>query len=154
MDKRQPIHRGMGTTCTLAAIRETQLFLSQVGDSRAYLLRAGDLHQLTTDHSWVEEAVAQGMLTSEQARVHPNRNVITRAIGIHPTVEVDTTAMPIQEGDILLICSDGLNSMIDDDQIKTILKSNQIDEVCEGLIEGANDSGGHDNTTVIVAVIE
>ena len=150
----EPIHRGMGTTCTLAAIRETQLFLSQVGDSRAYLLRAGDLHQLTTDHSWVEEAVAQGMLTPEQARVHPNRNVITRAIGIHPTVEVDTTAMPIQEGDILLICSDGLNSMIDDDQIKTILKSNQIDEVCEGLIEGANDSGGHDNTTVIVAVIE
>ena len=94
------------------------------------------------------------MLTPEQARVHPNRNVITRAIGIHPTVEVDTTAMPIQEGDTLLICSDGLNSMIDDDKIKTILKSNQIDEVCQGLIEGANDSGGHDNTTVIVAVIE
>ncbi|MCL0047602.1 Stp1/IreP family PP2C-type Ser/Thr phosphatase [Dehalococcoidia bacterium] len=150
----EPIHRGMGTTCTLAAIRETQLFLSQVGDSRAYLLRAGDLHQLTTDHSWVEEAVAQGMLTPEQARVHPNRNVITRAIGIHPTVEVDTTAMPIQEGDTLLICSDGLNSMIDDDKIKTILKSNQIDEVCQELIKGANDSGGHDNTTVIVAVIE
>jgi len=150
----EPAHRGMGTTCTLAAIRETQLFLSQVGDSRCYLLRNGDLHQLTTDHSWVEEAVAQGILTPEQARVHPNRNVITRAIGIHPTVEVDTTTMPILQGDLLLLCSDGLNSMIDDNEIKSILETNYIDQVCEALVERANDRGGHDNTTIIVVVID
>ena len=150
----EPSHRGMGTTCTLAAVRETQLYLSHVGDSRAYLLRNGDLHQLTTDHSWVEEAVAQGILTSEQARVHPNRNVITRAIGIHPTVEIDTIAMPILQYDVLLLCSDGLNSMITDDEIKSIFKINSIGEVCEALIKSANDHGGHDNTTVIVAAIE
>ena len=86
--------------------------------------------------------------------MHPNRNVITRAIGIHPTVEIDTIAMPILQYDVLLLCSDGLNSMITDDEIKSIFKINSIGEVCEALIKSANDHGGHDNTTVIVAAIE
>ena len=80
--------------------------------------------------------------------------MITRAIGIHPTVEVDTTTMPILQGDLLLLCSDGLNSMIDDNEIKSILETNYIDQVCEALVERANDRGGHDNTTIIVVVID
>ena len=146
--------RGMGTTCTLAAIRSGQLFLAQVGDSRAYLLRKGELHQVTTDHSWVEEAVSQGILTREQARVHPNRNVITRAIGLSGNVEVDISAMDLQKDDLLMLCSDGLNSMITDEQIHEILKANKLSNVCDALIKGANKEGGHDNTTVIASLIK
>ena len=145
--------RGMGTTCTLAAIRDSQLFLAHIGDSRAYLLRDGELHQISKDHSWVEYAVDQGVITREQARTHPNRNVITRAIGLDPQPEIDTYAMPLADGDLLLLCSDGLNSMIPDEDIHRILTSSGREEVCEALIEAANNQGGHDNTTVIVAAI-
>lgn len=151
---RQPAKLGMGTTCTLAAIRFGKLFLAQVGDSRAYLLRNGKLRQLTIDHSWVEEAVAQNILTREQARVHPNRNIITRAIGLDNSVSVDIDVIHLRKGDFLLLCSDGLNSMITDEEILKIIKDNQLSQVCNALIEGANGAGGLDNTTVIVAVIE
>jgi protein phosphatase len=148
-----PERQGMGTTCTLAAIRGDQLFLAHIGDSRAYLLRHGELHQVSTDHSWVEEAVAMGTLTREEARIHPNRNVITRAIGLVPNAQVDVSAIPIEDGDLILLCSDGLNSMIDDSEIERILKETTPKEVCRSLIDAANDSGGHNNTTVAVATI-
>ena len=150
----EPDKRGMGTTCTLAVIRSGQLFLAQVGDSRAYLLRKGELHQVTTDHSWVEEAVSQGILTREQARVHPNRNVITRAIGLSGNVEVDISTIDLQKDDLLILCSDGLNSMITDEQIHEILKANKLSNLCDALIKGANKEGGHDNTTVIASLIK
>ena len=145
--------RGMGTTCTLAAIRGDQLFLAHIGDSRAYLLRDGELHQVSKDHSWVEDAVDQGVITREQARTHPNRNVITRAIGLDPQPEIDTSVMPLADGDLLLLCSDGLNSMIPDEDIHRILTSSSPEDVCQALIDAANDQGGHDNTTVVVATI-
>ena len=148
-----PERHRMGTTCTLAAIRGDQLFLAHIGDSRAYLLRHGELHQVSTDHSWVEEAVTMGTLTREEARIHPNRNVITRAIGLESNVQVDVSAIPIEDGDLVLLCSDGLNSMIDDDEIERILKETAPKEVCQSLIDAANDAGGHDNTTVVVATI-
>ena len=148
-----PEKQGMGTTCTLAAIRGDQLFLAHIGDSRAYLLRDGELHQVSTDHSWVEEAVAMGTLTREEARVHPNRNVITRAIGLDQQVKVDTSSMPLADGDLILLCSDGLNSMIPDDEIKRALLDNGPKQVCQALIDCANNAGGHDNTTVAIAVI-
>ena len=150
----EPDKRGMGTTCTLVVIRSGQLFIAQIGDSRAYLLRKGELHQITTDHSWVEEAVSQGILTREQARIHPNRNVITRAIGLSSKVEVDISTMDLQKDDLLLLCSDGLNSMITDEKILEILKANKLSNVCDALIKGANKAGGHDNTTVIASLIK
>jgi protein phosphatase len=148
-----PEKQGMGTTCTLAAMRGDQLFLAHIGDSRAYLLRDGELHQVSTDHSWVEEAVAMGTLTREEARVHPNRNVITRAIGLDQQVKVDTSSMPLANGDLILLCSDGLNSMIPDDEIKRALLDNGPERVCQALIDAANNAGGHDNTTVAIAAI-
>ena len=145
--------RGMGTPCTLAAIRGDQLFLAHIGDSRAYLLRDGELHQVSKDHSWVEDAVDQGVITREQARTHPNRNVITRAIGLEQQPQIDTYVMPLADGDLLLLCSDGLNSMIPDEDIHRILTSSSPEEVCQALIDAANNHGGHDNTTVVVATI-
>jgi serine/threonine protein phosphatase PrpC len=149
----KPEHRGMGTTCTLASIRGNKVFLAHVGDSRAYLLRKNQLHQITTDHSWVEESVQQGILTREQARVHPSRNVITRAIGLGNPVQVDASTMNIASGDLLLLCSDGLNSMIDDAEIQAITANNPIETICDLLIAAANKSGGHDNTTVIAVQV-
>jgi protein phosphatase len=148
-----PEKQGMGTTCTLAVIRGDQLFLAHIGDSRAYLLRDGELHQVSTDHSWVEEAVAMGTLTREEARVHPNRNVITRAIGLDQQVKVDTCSMPLANGDLILLCSDGLNSMIPDEDILKTLQESSTDTVCANLIKAANDAGGHDNTSVVIAVV-
>jgi len=145
--------RGMGTTCTLVAIRGDQLFLAHIGDSRAYLLRDGELHQVSKDHSWVEDAVDQGVITREQARTHPNRNVITRAIGLDQQPQIDTSVMPLADGDLLLLCSDGLNSMIPDEDIHRILRESPTDAVCGDLIGAANDHGGHDNTTVVVALL-
>ena len=145
--------RGMGTTCTLAAIRGDQLFLAHIGDSRAYLLRDGELHQISKDHSWLEDAVDQGVITREQARVHPNRNVITRAIGLEQQPQIDTSAMALADGDLLLLCSDGLNSMIPDEDIQRVLKESLTDAVCGDLIEAAHEAGGHDNTTVVTALL-
>ena len=145
--------RGMGTTCTLAAIRGDQLFLAHIGDSRAYLLRDGEMHQVSKDHSWVEDAVDQGVITREEARTHPNRNVITRAIGLDPQPEIDTSVMPLADGDLLLLCSDGLNSMIPDEDIHRILTGSGPEEVCQALIDAANNHGGHDNTTVVTALL-
>ncbi len=124
-----PDRAGMGTTCTLAAVRKGQAYVAHVGDSRAYLLRDGKLNQITTDHSWVEEAVSQGILTREEARTHSNRNVITRAIGLEPQTEVDTFGVSLEKDDRLLLCSDGLNSMIPDDEINRILMGNDLEQI-------------------------
>mgnify|MGYP002174374068 CR=1 FL=1 len=145
--------RGLGTTCTLAAIRGDQMFLAHIGDSRAYLLRDGELHQVSKDHSWVEDAVEQGIITREETRTHPNRNVITRAIGLDQQPQIDTYVMPLADGDLLVLCSDGLNSMIPDEDIHRILTSSGPEEVCQALIDAANNQGGNDNTTVVVAAV-
>ena len=143
--------RGMGTTCTVAVIRGAQLYISHVGDSRAYLLRAGVLHQITEDHSWVEEQVAQGSLSKEEARNHPNRNIITRAIGLEPQVKVDGYLVSLAAEDVVLLCSDGLTTMIEDSQIQSILVDNEPEDACRALISAANTAGGHDNITVAIA---
>ena len=150
----EPDKHGMGTTCTLVIIKGQQLYFSHVGDSRAYLLRDGQLNQITTDHSWVEEAVATGTMTREEARIHPKRNIITRAIGLEADLKVDTDQLSLQRGDLVLLCSDGLNSMISDEDILKTLQESSTDTVCANLIKAANDAGGHDNTTVVIAVVE
>ena len=145
--------RGMGTTCTVAVVRGDQLYVSHVGDSRAYLFRAGDLHQITKDHSWVEEQVAQGTLNREEARNHPNRNIITRAIGLEPQVKVDGYLVSLVSNDILLLCSDGLTTMIEDSQIESIIANSSPEEAGGALIHAANNEGGHDNITVAIAMV-
>ena len=148
-------HEGMGTTVTAAYVDDTDLAIAHVGDSRAYLFRDGELTRLTQDHSLVEELVRRGKLTEEQAAEHPQRSVITRALGPEATVEVDTWSYPVRDGDVLLLCSDGLTSMINQQQIAEILAtSSDLAQAGDRLIRAANEAGGRDNITVILFRLE
>ena len=149
----QPQTQGMGTTLTAAVISGSYLVLGHVGDSRAYILRKGELVQVTKDHSWVGEEIARGALTPEQAREHPRRNIVTRAIGIEPQVQVDTTELRLKEGDVILLCSDGLHGLVEDREISEILGRNEPQRACQKLVDRANELGGNDNCTVVVARI-
>jgi PPM family protein phosphatase len=143
--------RGMGTTLTLAKVHGDEVSLAHVGDSRAYRMRDGELSQLTRDHSLVAELERSGQITPEAAEHHPQRSIITRALGPEPDVEVDTYTLAGREGDVFLICSDGLTSMISDDEVTSILRSAQsLDGAAEALVRAANQSGGKDNITVIL----
>ena len=142
---------GMGTTLTAIQIDGDQAILAHVGDSRAYLLRAGDLRQLTEDHTLVNRMVKAGELTPQEAEVHPHRNVLVRSLGTEPSVKVDELSVGIADGDRLLVCSDGLTGMVTEEQIKAILESTPgPDEAAHRLIRAANRAGGIDNITVIV----
>jgi protein phosphatase len=143
--------RGMGTTLTLAKVHGDEVSLAHVGDSRAYRMRDGELAQLTRDHSLVAELERSGQITAEAAEHHPQRSIITRALGPEPDVEVDTYTLAGREGDVFLICSDGLTSMISDDEVTSILRSAaSLDDAAEALVRAANQSGGKDNITVIL----
>jgi PPM family protein phosphatase len=143
--------RGMGTTLTLAKVHDDEVSLAHVGDSRAYRMRDGELMQLTRDHSLVAELERSGQITAEAAEHHPQRSIITRALGPEPDVEVDTYTLTGRDGDLFLICSDGLTSMISDDEVGSILRSaRSLDEAADSLVLAANQSGGKDNITVIL----
>ena len=148
-----PTRSGMGTTVVAALVTRGELALAHVGDSRAYLLKDGRLERLTSDHSWVQEQVDLGVLTPEQARGHPYRNVVTRALGSRPDLDVALRGLAMQPGDVLLLCSDGLSSMVEDARIATILSESRDDVsvACSRLIEAARAAGGEDNITVVVA---
>jgi PPM family protein phosphatase len=145
---------GMGTTVTAAAVAgDRVLQLAHVGDSRAYLLRAdASLRQLTTDHTVVQEAVARGLLTRQQAAVHPQRGVVTRAVGLDPQVPVDLPEpLELEPGDQVLLCTDGLTEVVDDDRIAAVLAAQADgDDACRALIAAANQGGGPDNVTVVL----
>lgn len=142
---------GMGTTVTAAVVFKQQLLIAQVGDSRAYLLHNGRLQRLTRDHSLVADLVAQGSITEEEARVHPQRSVITRALGSEPNVEPDIYILQLEKDDRILLCSDGLSSMIYDTKIEAILKDyKDVNTCCDELINAALKAGGLDNITAIV----
>ena len=141
---------GMGTTVVAAVARGNDLFLVNVGDSRAYLLRNGQLRQITRDHSFVEEQIRAGILTREEARHHPQRNVITRALGAKPEVEVDTYGGTLVPGDTLLLCSDGLSEPVGEEDIERILKQYPPNEAVPRLIGLANSRGGSDNVSALV----
>ncbi|MDR0347633.1 MAG: Stp1/IreP family PP2C-type Ser/Thr phosphatase [Coriobacteriales bacterium] len=146
--------KGMGTTLTAAVIEEDRLLIAQVGDSRAYLLQNGQLRQVTRDHSLVEELIAAGQLTRAEARTHPNRSVITRALGSDPNVLPDIYEMSVQSGDRLMLCSDGLSGMLDSDDLQELLSlHSDPQETADALVDAANEAGGHDNITVIVVDI-
>ena len=148
---RSPERLGMGTTLTVVLLVGSRLLVAHVGDSRAYLLRNTDLLQITTDHTWVNAEIARGVLTEEQAQEHPWRNVLTRAIGTAPHVEVDGTAVDVEDGDTLLLSSDGLHSVVGEETIRETLAGDEPQKVCETLVEQANALGGPDNVTVVVA---
>ena len=143
--------RGMGTTLTLVKVHGDEISIAHVGDSRAYRMRDGELSQLTRDHSLVAELERSGQITAEAAEHHPQRSIITRALGPEPDVEVDTYTLSGRDGDLFLICSDGLTSMISDDEVTSILRSaTSLDQAAEELVLAANQSGGKDNITVIL----
>jgi protein phosphatase len=143
--------RGMGTTCTLALIEGSHVQIAHVGDSRAYLFREGQLSQLTEDHTLVSRMVSEGRLRAEDAEHHPQRSIITRALGTEPDVEVDLLSFEVVPGDRLMLCSDGLSSMINFDTIKEILgRVSESQAAADQLVEAANEAGGEDNITVVL----
>jgi serine/threonine protein phosphatase PrpC len=144
-------HRGMGTTLTAAKVTGDEVSLAHVGDSRGYRLRDGELEQLTKDHSLVAELERSGQITAEAAEHHPQRSIITRALGPEPDVEIDTYTLTGRDDDVFLLCSDGLTSMISDEELASILRSAQtLDEAAGSLVRAANQSGGKDNITVVL----
>jgi len=150
--KRQ--YRKMGCTAELMAFHPTGFVLGHVGDSRAYLLRKGELRQLTRDHSLVQEQVDEGLITMEEARWHSLRNVILRAVGIEETLAVDLLRSKGQAGDFFLLCSDGLTSMVEEGEIRKILhRPLSLEEKTDLLIREANSAGGADNITVVLCEI-
>ena len=144
-------HRGMGTTLTAAMVHREEVSFAHVGDSRAYVFRRGELEQLTSDHSLVAELERSGQISPEAAEHHPQRSIITRALGPEPEVEVDTYTVAGRDGDLFLICSDGLTSMISDEEVASILRSSEsLEDAGERLVRAANQSGGKDNITVVL----
>ena len=148
---RDQSRRGMGTTLTATLVDGDAVSVGHVGDSRAYRLRAGELEQLTQDHSLVAELERSGQLTPEAAEHHPQRSIITRALGPEPEVEVDTHTHPARAGDVYVLCSDGLTGMISDGELATLLRAApSLESAAEALVRAANQSGGKDNITVVL----
>ena len=148
-------HSGMGTTLTAALVEGDEVSFAHVGDSRAYVYRDGELRLLTSDHSLVEELRRQGRLTDEQAEDHPQRSIITRALGPEAEVDIDTLTFSARPGDVFLICSDGLTTMIRDERIAEVLESSRnLDEAAARLVAEANEAGGRDNITVVAFRLE
>lgn len=146
---------GMGTTLTAAILEKERLIIAQVGDSRAYLLHNGSLQQITRDHSLMADMIEAGQLTEAEARVHPNRSVITRAIGSDPHMQPDLYELNVETGDRLLLCSDGVCGMIEDSEIASIMRQAPSAQACaDQLVEAALHAGGFDNATAVVVDVE
>lgn len=144
------IHRGMGTTIVVTFISDGAAYIANVGDSRAYAVRGDEIVQITKDHSVVAELLMSGMITREEAYMHPQKNIITRAVGTDKSVVADVFEYDFAEGDVLIMCSDGLSNMLDDNEIYNIVKMEENSEntVCR-LVDTAKENGGIDNITVI-----
>ena len=148
--QRDSSRAGMGTTLTAAFVRDNEVSLGHVGDSRAYVFRDGELKRLTKDHSLVEELRRQGRLTEEEAEEHPQRSIITRALGPEPNVNVDTMTLPARNGDVYLLCSDGLTTMVSDAEMAAILgEAKTLRAAVNNLVDAANAKGGRDNITAV-----
>jgi len=148
-----PELRKMGTTLTASAVVGSTLVTAHVGDCRLYLLRGGNLTQLTKDHSWVWEQVQYGILTPEEARNHPRRNILSRCLGHELIVGIDVLTMNIQPGDILLQCSDGIYTLIAEPEMLEFLQGGGPDSACQSMVQRACEAGGHDNLSVQVASV-
>ena len=149
-----PDLKGMGTTLTALVLDRDNAIVAHIGDSRAYLVRNGTIQQITRDHSWVAERVRQGLLTPEEAKNHRWRNVITNALGSRAEVRIDMTATKVQAGDLIVLCTDGLPTMVPDDEIRRVAAEFDPPQAVETLIREAVETGGQDNITVVVVRIE
>jgi len=148
------LRSGMGTTCVSAVLRGHMAYVANVGDSRAYVIRRGQVRQVSQDHSWVEEQVRAGLLTRDQARSHAQRNVITRCLGTQVDVEVDVFTEELEDGDCLILCTDGLSGSVYEDDLRSIVEQYVPQESVYHLVERANENGGPDNITAIVVRVQ
>ena len=147
-----PQYAGMGTTLVVGVFRGTRLLMGHVGDSRCYRQRAGRLMQITHDHSLLQEQIDAGLITAEQAAFSANKNLVTRAVGVEDTVLLETHVHDVMPGDVYLLCSDGLSDMLDDETIGQLLQScDLLPEAASALIDAANEAGGKDNISVVLA---
>lgn len=145
-----PEQKGMGTTATCLHLNDNLAVWAHVGDSRLYLLRQGDLRQLTQDHTYVHDLLSRGSITPQEAEHHPKRNMLVRAVGVEEFVQVDTGEMSLLNGDILLLCTDGLTNMVTDEVIQTVLEAESCPDPAASLVQCAKAGGGTDNISVIV----
>lgn len=153
--KEDPTYEGMGTTLTMAIIYENKAYVANVGDSRCYLCKEdGQLEKITSDHSIVEEYVKANIITEEEARIHPDRNKITRAVGTEPVVVVDIFTRELKKGEKLLLATDGLTGAVDKKDIETVFSAeNDVNVIADKLVELANETSGKDNVTVIIVMM-
>ncbi|MFT4713262.1 MAG: serine/threonine protein phosphatase PrpC [Candidatus Azotimanducaceae bacterium] len=151
----QPQCRGMGTTIVVGMYEDNHLIVGHIGDSRVYRYRGSNLEQITRDHSYVQELIDKGLFTKEQARASDKKNVVTRALGVGPTVEVEVREYPVKVGDIYLMCSDGLTDLVTDEDIETTFRESKgnMNEIAGHLVNLANASGGKDNISVILTKV-
>lgn len=153
MDSKECV--GMGTTLTAVLIIEYNMIIGHVGDSRVYIIRNESMKRITSDHSYVAELIKNGTIKPEEANKHPQKNLITRAIGTGESIDVDINVLDIKNGDYILMCTDGLSNMLNEDEILNVVKSDKkIEERCSELIDLANNKGGYDNITVIVVEVD
>jgi len=146
--------KGMGSTCTAMMILNNQIFIAHVGDSRAYLLRGNNINQLTKDHTLAEKMFDSGIISKDEAKTSPHRNMLMKAIGIAEQLEVETyNPFKVQPGDIYLLCSDGLTEYIEEEELRSILNIYEPDEACKLLVKIANKRGGKDNITVQIVKV-
>lgn len=149
LDNRE--YRGMGTTLTLAVFRHWRLYISHIGDCRVYLLHGGSLERLTIDHTLVQELVDMGSISEKEAETHPRRHVLVRSLGVNEYMKPDTYSFDISEGDLILMCTDGLYGYVEEEQIRKILKRHKnLDSCVRQLVDSANAAGGPDNITAIL----
>lgn len=141
---------GMGTTLTMSYIDDTEIYIGHIGDSRAYIIKNSQIQQITEDDSLVNELIKNGSITKEEAKTHPQRNVITKALGTSIDIEVNIQTIEYKSGDILIICSDGLSNMVKENSMLGIIESEDVSVACEKLIELAKENGGSDNITLII----
>jgi serine/threonine protein phosphatase PrpC len=143
--------QGMGTTEVIAVYNKGRVYFGNVGDSRGYLITPEKIVQLTRDHSVVQDLKEQGLITEEEAKVHPYRNVITRCLGMQAEVEVDTFSLDLSVGDKIIMCTDGLTNLVTNEEIKDMVSSSDdLEAICKKLVDTANERGGHDNITVVL----
>lgn len=145
--------KGMGTTAVAAIFDDGYVYIAHVGDSRAYFFHANKMEQVTVDHSLVTEQIKAGLISEKDAKKHRLKNIITRSVGYQEEVEIDVKKISVHMGDRLLLCSDGLSNLVDDEQIQAIVNQHSLKEACELLVSQANENGGDDNVSVVLAEV-
>lgn len=152
LSKENPAYAGMGTTLVMALVQQSKVLIANVGDSRAYCITGSQIRQITKDHSIVQGLREQGLITEEEARHHPQKSILTRALGVEPEVRADIYDIELLPGDVLLLCSDGLTDSLKDEEIKEVIdSSSRLDEACADLISRAKEKVAKDNITVVLA---